>query len=149
MDNIIITIIFLYLLCQSVSDMKTMQVYTFANNLAVILSLFLYITDCIFLKVPPSLESVITISCIFIFSKLGIYGIGDMKAMIVIYLTLRYKSSFYPNPDTLTFLLSILIANILFLIVNKIYQKLKNLPKKKRAAYFPFLTIGYIAGLFL
>ncbi len=149
MSTIILIAVFFYLLFQSISDIKTMQVYVLPNNIAVILSVILYIIDCMVLNIFPSPENIITIGCIFLLSMLKMYGIGDAKAMTVIYLTLRYKSLSYPNPDTFTFLLSILIANVLFLTVNKIYQKIKRLPKSKKAAYFPFLTIGYMAGLFI
>lgn len=149
MSAVISVIIFFYLLFQSISDIKTMQVYVLPNNIAIILSIILYITDCIALSIFPSPESIVVIGSIFLLSILKMYGIGDAKAMVVIYLTSRYWNPYSPYPNTFYFLLSILLANILFLVVNKIKQIIKSSPKEKKAAYFPFLTIGYVINFFL
>lgn len=146
-------IIFLYLLFQSIKDAKSMSVYSIPNNIALFFSIGLYVWDCFHLGINLSWECIIIMIAIVFGKIIGSYGTGDMKAMIVIYFMLRYWYPSYPHPSTAVFLLVILISNLLFLLyygINKVkaFRKKESFQKKK-AAYFPVLTIGYVIGVIL
>ena len=141
-----------YLIFQSVWDIKCMQTFTLPNNAAVLISIGLYLFDCIRvheLSVHTMLPIVIAIAVIVILCKANLYGTGDKKAMIVILLMQRYWSESYPHPDMFIFLLSMWIADAFFILCNTKYLKVGPLKEKQRKAFFPFLTVGYIAGIVL
>ena len=123
---------FIYLCIQSYYDSKYMKVPIFINNIMLIISLILYIIDKINIKY--FIISIFVIIILYILYKLHMYGSGDLKALIIIYLNIRAEI------DTAIFLLLcvIFIANIILIIFHKI---IKN--KNNRVAYFPCLTIGY------
>lgn len=155
MKIITCVIVLTYLIFQSVSDAKTMQVYTLPNNIAVFAGVLLYAWDCMRSGCFVSTSAVLVLVVIAVGYKLGTYGSGDMKAMIAIFFFLRYWHASYPHPDVCAFVFSIFVANVLFLIANAkqcagIFKKDTNENKKKnKAAYFPYLTAGYVAGVAL
>lgn len=123
---------FIYLCIQSYYDSKYMKVPIFINNIMLIISLILYIIDKI--NIEYFIISIFVIIILYILYKFHMYGSGDLKALIIIYLNIRAEI------DTAIFLLLyvIFIANIILIIFHKI---IKN--KNNRVAYFPCLTIGY------
>lgn len=151
----ITAMMFAYLLIQSWIDAKTMQVFVILNNTALALSIALYAIDCFLLREDLSWEVIGVALLIVMCSVLGLYGIGDAKAMITIYLSLRYWHASYPHPDVLAFLVCLLFANGIFLLFYNIKSmaicfKTKASQKiGKSQAYFPFLTIGYAISVAL
>lgn len=125
-------ITFIYLCIQSYYDSKYMKVPIFINNIMLIVSLILYIIDKI--NIEYFIISIFVIIILYIMYKFHMYGSGDLKALVIIYLNIRAEI------DTAIFLLLcvIFIANIILIIFHKI---IKN--KNNRVAYFPCLTIGY------
>lgn len=125
-------ITFIYLCIQSYYDSKYMKVPIFINNIMLIVSLILYIIDKT--NIEYFIISIFVIIILYIMYKFHMYGSGDLKALVIIYLNIRAEI------DTAIFLLLcvMLIANIILLIFHKI---IKN--KNNRVAYFPCLTIGY------
>lgn len=123
---------FIYLCIQSYYDSKYMKVPIFINNIMLIISLILYIIDKI--NIEYFIISIFVIIILYILYKFHMYGSGDLKALIIIYLNIRAEI------DTAIFLLLcvIFIANLILIIFHKI---IKN--KNNRVAYFPCLTIGY------
>lgn len=155
-QNITLVIIFIYFIIQSISDYKTMEVYKTLNNIFMILSIVLYILDCIYLKVNPTIECLIVMIILLLFYMLRYFGKGDLKAFIVIYFASRYNQMTFPHPNLGLFLIAILTAIIIFLLLYAIYKISKNTTKikidengKKRAAFFPALTCGYIVSTLL
>lgn len=125
-------ITFIYLCIQSYYDSKYMKVPIFINNIMLIVSLILYIIDKT--NIEYFIISIFVIIILYIMYKFHMYGSGDLKALVIIYLNIRAEI------DTAIFLLLcvIFIANIILIIFHKI---IKN--KNNRVAYFPCLTIGY------
>lgn len=125
-------ITFIYLCIQSYYDSKYMKVPIFINNIMLIVSLILYIIDKI--NIEHFIISIFVIIILYIMYKFHMYGSGDLKALVIIYLNIRAEI------DTAIFLLLcvMFIANIILIIFHKI---IKN--KNNRVAYFPCLTIGY------
>lgn len=125
-------ITFIYLCIQSYYDSKYMKVPIFINNIMLIISLILYIINKI--NIEDFIITIFVIIILYILYKFHMYGSGDLKALVIIYLNIRAEI------DTAIFLLLcvMLIANIILLIFHKI---IKN--KNNRVAYFPCLTIGY------
>lgn len=123
---------FIYLCIQSYYDSKYMKVPIFINNIMLIISLILYIIDKT--NIEYFIISIFVIIILYIMYKFHMYGSGDLKALVIIYLNIRAEI------DTAIFLLLcvIFIANIILIIFHKI---IKN--KNNRVAYFPCLTIGY------
>lgn len=125
-------ITFIYLCIQSYYDSKYMKVPIFINNIMLIVSLILYIIDKT--NIEYFIISIFVIIILYILYKVHMYGSGDLKALVIIYLNIRAEI------DTAIFLLLcvMFIANIILIIFHKI---IKN--KNNRVAYFPCLTIGY------
>lgn len=142
-----------YLLFQSIEDYKHMQVYVLPNNIVLLFTIGSYLIEKIIttgsLLIP--LDVIMTVFGIIILHLFKIYASGDMKALISIFFSLRFvgipaKSM---EPNLFMFLIFILITNTFFSITY-IYRRIKNKNNKKtRAAYFPYLTIGYILTLIL
>lgn len=133
-------ITFIYLGIQSYYDSKYMKVPIFINNIMLIVSLILYGIDFAIKKITIEyfMISIIVMIVLYIMYKFHMYGSGDLKALVVIYLNIRYIAKV--KIDTAIFLLLcvMFIANIILIIFHKI---IKN--KNNRVAYFPCLTIGY------
>lgn len=129
--HIIIALAFgIYLICQSISDAKTQQVYTLPNDITVIITIMYgVLTQTVFNY------SLIVIAVLLICGFLGYMGSGDVKALLSMY--------FVMCGDTFSFLIGLFVANLVFLIVEKFIKH------KKRAAFFPYISVGYIVGCIL
>lgn len=148
MKIIIPSIILCYLLIQTVSDIKTLKVYVFLNNIILSFSIFCYFFDCMRANTPimqPFFPNLCMLC--FILSTAFLYGTGDVKALLIIYFTTRYFSNTYPHPDNLLFLITFLFANILFILISFILKIKKGIllkSEKLRLPFFPMLMGSYI-----
>lgn len=150
MGIITTVIVFIYLLLQSKSDIKTMQVYTFPNNCILIANIMLYIIDCIRYASYPVSEFFIIAFAVILLCKMKMFGSGDAKAMLSTYLALRYVSFTYPHPNLGLFIIEIISANFIF--IGQYFTKIKadkkdKKAKKERMAYFPAITVGYVIAI--
>lgn len=136
--------ILVYLCVQSYSDVKTMRVYAFLNNLAMILSGAALIIGYVFTGTLPNTMVLPGILCILLFLIFKVYGMGDIKAMVSIFFSSAYFDSGFSQPDSFAFLMGLLIGNVLFFIIWKTYKAVTKSDRKK-AAFFPFLVISHIA----
>lgn len=140
--------VFLYLTLQSISDIKTMQVYALPNNIVLSILTVLYFTDCILFQQFPDITSLwITAGIIFLF-LCKMYGSGDSKAMISILLATRYLKRDGIHPDAAIFALGMIFASVLFILFHYIKRFLSK-KKNTRAAFFPFLTAGFLSIVLL
>jgi len=146
MQIVVIAGMVAYLACQSVSDIRTMKVYTLPNNVVLLLMTVMYAFQCAAMHTLPNLESVVLAIALFALSKTGLFGIGDAKAMLSMYLSFSVLSSSTPHPSMFAFLITVLASNVLFLICNWI-KGFATKTKVKRAAYYPFLLVGYVFGI--
>lgn len=150
--------ILIYLIIQTISDVKTKKVYTNLNYLALLVIGLMYVIKCV------SLGGVMQIQCLvggILFIVLHsvclrfVMGTGDAKALVVMY----YQSSLmYDNVFTFDLFFPVLIYFIatLFFSVYVIGDGIKKKKKKKdiffgkeRHAFFPFLLPSYVIGVFL
>ena len=157
----------IYLCIQSISDIRSSQVYTWLNYLM----LMVYGTAYIYANRESPVTywglSLSTIAVIIILSVLRVYSSGDMKALIVIFLSY--------NGAVFELLLTVFFADIFFILENKIIKghictrkqddrgnrgteqlsgnvnESVNEPenKNKRYPYFPSLLCGYLIILIM
>lgn len=144
--------IFIYLVCQSISDIKTKQVYVIWNYIALLTIFVQYLFQCIqYHQLPNYLGILGGIGFLFLhhFFLQGVFGTGDAKALVVFYFQ---SGLLFPQSNTfvLAFPIAIyLLASLIyipFLLIRGILQKQSMrtiLFGKSRCAFFPFLTIAY------
>ena len=142
--GILCSAILLYLCVQSYSDMKTMRVYTFLNNAAVVLSCVFLIIGYIVTGTLPNSEIFPGLLCILLFLIFKMYGKGDIKAMIAMFLSSAYFGQSFSQPNSFAFLIGLFIGNVLFFLTWKVHE-LVTKSRRKKAAFFPYLIISYVA----
>lgn len=143
MNIIIFFITCLYLLIQALEDEASCHVYSFLNNI----TLFIYSIWFIILRYVSNDWSILLTSGIYnsyiifltyivlivLCCKLKFYGTGDMKGIIVVFLSY--------GGDIFKLLIMLLMSNLIFVIRYKIMERKKY---KERYPYFLSLFIGYI-----
>lgn len=142
---LIIGLMLVYLLIQSVADIKMMKVYVFLNNIFLCASVLVYIAGHIVSKTAPYYVDFIVCIGIWLLHFLHQYGKGDAKAMTTMFLLSGIQFGTFPETSIFGFLIEIFVANVLFIIAT-IIKNLVTKEKKKRHAYFPYLTFGYLLG---
>lgn len=134
----------IYLCVQSYSDIKTMKVPVFLNNIAVAVSLVFLIAGYVVTGTVIDKSVLPGALCILLFVLFRIYGKGDIKAMFAMFASSAFFGSGFSQPDSISFLVALLFGNILFYVIWKLYKMVTGSDRKK-APFFPYLVISYVA----
>ena len=128
MKYIVTTVILLYLLIQSISDLKEMKVYTTLNNLCLAFSVFIFLLN----KTPITALTIIIPTLLMIAHLVfGAYGSGDIKAFLSVFLV----------TTPFIFVCFLFLTSIIFLIF---------IPKKNgKGPLFPAMFIAYLISSIL
>ena len=129
MRTAVAAVFFIYLLCQSVSDARTMRVYVWANNAALAFGAVvfaLYETRCAF---PGAAAVELALVSLFVAMVTNAHAFDGGGAV--------------PSASLAFTLVALLVANVSFLIWNA--------PRRggSRRAFFPFLAAGYASAVAL
>lgn len=153
MRTAVAAVFFIYLLCQSVSDARTMRVYVWANNAALAFGAVvfaLYEARCAF---PGAAAVELALVSLFVamvtngspLSVCKTYGTGDAKAVVAMYMSAHAfdGGGAVPSASLAFALVALLVANVSFLVWNA--------PRRggSRRAFFPFIAAGYASAVAL
>lgn len=150
--------IVLYLTIQTISDVKTKQVYTNLNYAAMIVVGLMYVVKCVSFGGVPQIQyfvgSFFFLAIHSLFLR-KIMGTGDAKALVVMYYqsSLMFNNTF--NFDLFFVVFIYFLANVFFSMYAigngiKKKKKLKDIfLGKERHAFFPFLLPAYIVGILI
>lgn len=135
-----------YLVFMSYTDQKTGLVYSIASFVMIVMQVVMLITQ--FSLTVKNLFSYITLVIpivIYMLSLLGMIGFGD----VLIYMVIAIYYLTYSEYCTMTLIITILVTNIMFLIVNLIVKIVKH-DKEKHHPLTIYITISaFICSILL
>lgn len=140
--HILVCILTVLMLVMSYTDLKTMQVYTVLDLLAIIASAIYLVLNIeqvkLFVTIYPNnvilMVSILIIVILFITQGVGLGDTMLYSSLLIYYITKTELGS-------LVFVINILISNFLFLIVNST-KFIKN--KKRKLPLVPYILIAWI-----
>lgn len=140
--HILVCILTVLMLVMSYTDLKTMQVYTVLDLLAIIASAIYLVLNIeqvkLFVTIYPNniilIVSILIIAILFITQGVGLGDTMLYSSLLIYYITKTELGS-------LIFVINILISNFLFLIVNST-KFIKD--KKRKLPLVPYILIAWI-----
>lgn len=140
--HILVCILTVLMLVMSYTDLKTMQVYTVLDLLAIIASAIYLVLNIeqvkLFVTIYPNniilIVSILIIAILFITQGVGLGDTMLYSSLLLYYITKTELGS-------LVFVINILISNFLFLIVNST-KFIKD--KKRKLPLVPYILIAWI-----
>lgn len=141
-ENTVVILITLITLIMSYTDLKTMQVYTILDMIAILISGIYTICNIdkvnSFINIYPN-SIVIIVSIIILAVLIMSQGIGHGDSMLYISMLLFYITR--TEHGSLLFMVNLLISNLLFLIVNST-KFIKN--KKQKLPLVPYILLAWL-----
>lgn len=149
-------LIVVYLIVQTISDIKTKKVYTNLNYALILIVGLMYVIKSVSFNQVPQVPYLVGGFLFLVLHSVclqGIMGTGDAKALVVFY----YQSSLmYDNvatfdlfyPVFIYFIATLLFTGyVIFLGIKKKKKVKEFFTSKERHAFFPFLLSGYVINL--